>query len=370
MEHRLIQSGAEYGYREKPKAQSPLEHVRVLERVRGQWRVEWIEPNAGLQAFVRSSNIVVPWKERKAFLKEESDWKRLREVSELTWPGHDHPVDDAVTSVLEATGEHVNCYRSGVLTASDASVLERISARAHLNIEIRPPGHVDRDGKVHLPFEQALVIAKAFAKSESDIVLASIASEEARVEEFDRYSTEPTLVLMHLRYMASWSLVRQWAGFDAAREERDNEVERLRRVIRDFELTLRRAGHDDLAAQLERKLDESLTIRRRGSRVRPIGGRATCNRTSCGVPPNLFKNERENIVQISRDKDSAGLDVVTKFRSILIPWLVYEEYDTVRRRKKLNSVTNEVINQVIGTMLALQALLRINELVKLQAILT
>jgi hypothetical protein len=53
--------------------------------------------------------------------------------------------------------------------------------------------------------------------------------------------------------MASWSLVRQWAGFDAARAERDNAVERLRRVIRDFELTLRRAGHDDLAAQLERK---------------------------------------------------------------------------------------------------------------------
>jgi hypothetical protein len=252
MDHRLIEPGVEYGYRERPKAQSPLEQVRVLERIRGQWRVEWIEPNAGLQGFVRSSNIVVPWKKRKAFLKEESDWKLLREASELTWPGHEHPVDEAVTSVLEATGERVGCYRSGVLSG-DAGALERISARAHLIIEVQPPAYVDREGVTHLPFDQALTIAKAFAKSEPDVVLAYIASEEAEIDRMDRSSNEPTLVRMHLRYVASWSLVRQWAGFDAARAERDNEVERLRRVIRDFELTLRRLGHDDLAAQLERK---------------------------------------------------------------------------------------------------------------------
>jgi hypothetical protein len=67
MEHRLIEPGAEYGYREKPKTQSVLEHVRVLERIRGQWRVEWIDPNPSLQDFVKSSSIVVPWKQRRAF---------------------------------------------------------------------------------------------------------------------------------------------------------------------------------------------------------------------------------------------------------------------------------------------------------------
>ena len=42
MEQKQIQLGAEYGYREKPKVHSSLEHVRVVERVRGKWRVEWI----------------------------------------------------------------------------------------------------------------------------------------------------------------------------------------------------------------------------------------------------------------------------------------------------------------------------------------
>jgi hypothetical protein len=229
-----------------------MAHVRVLERVRGQWKIEWIEPNPGLQEFVKSSNIVVPWKQRKAFLKEESNWQHLREASEATWPGPEHPVDNAVTSILEATGERVGCYRSGVLSG-DADAFERISDRAHIPIEVRPPAYVDREGRIHVPFEQATAIAKAFAMSEPDVVLAYIASEEEEIEQMERASDGPMLLRLHNRYIAGWSLVRQWAGFDAARAEREKEVERLRRVISNFELELRRAGHTDLADILKRR---------------------------------------------------------------------------------------------------------------------
>lgn len=253
MDHRLIEPGMEYGYREKPSARGPLEHVRALERVRGQWRVEWIEPNPGLQAFVKSANIVVPWKQRRAFLKEEADRQTLREASEATWPGYEHPVVDAVSTVLESTGEQIWCAQCGILNA-DPDVLERIGQRIGIAIEVRQPGFVDRNGRAHLPFAEALKIAQAFSRSDPEAVLTQVESEEADAERRSResYGSRELDRLEH-RYLASRALVRQWTGFDAARTESRKEVERLRRVIRDFELTLRRAGHDELAAQLERK---------------------------------------------------------------------------------------------------------------------
>lgn len=174
-----------------------------MSTLRGQWKVEWIETNPGLQDFVRSANIVVPWKQRKTSLREESNWQLLREASEATWPGHEHLADDAVTSALEATGEHVSCYRSGVLPG-DSDALQRIGARAHLTIEVGPPACVDHNGVTHLPFQQGVSIAKAFAKAEPDVVLAYIASEEEQSEQSERIHADPSILLMHDRYRAGW----------------------------------------------------------------------------------------------------------------------------------------------------------------------
>jgi hypothetical protein len=216
----------EYGYREKPKRSSTMEHVQAIERVRGMWRVEWIDPNPGLQDFVASSNIVVPWKMRKAFLKEESDWQRLREASEASSPGHDHPVDDAVTTVLEATGDRIWGRSSGVLTG-EPDALEHVGSRAEMILEIVPPALVGRDGKCHLLFERALELAQAFAKAEPGLVLAQISSEEAEMEQMARDRDSVQLRLMHNRYLAGWALARQWAGFDSAVETNAKEPERL-----------------------------------------------------------------------------------------------------------------------------------------------
>jgi hypothetical protein len=72
--------GKEYALREPPRRGIDMERVRVLERVRpGRWRVEWIEPNAGLTDFVKSSNLIVAWKDHMRFLRplHQRSWRGL-----------------------------------------------------------------------------------------------------------------------------------------------------------------------------------------------------------------------------------------------------------------------------------------------------
>jgi hypothetical protein len=246
-----IQLGTEYAYRDKPLVRGSLEHVRVLDRVRGKWRIEWIEPNAGLQEFVSSKNIVVPWKNHKRFLAEERAWQLLREESSSTWPGHQDPVDDAVILVLEATGENIWCARYGVLSG-EISALNRVASRAGIEIEIVAPSFKDSEGAVHLPFAKALKIAQSFAVAEPATVLAQVSAEESDIQRLEREYDSTEMTRLHIRSLAGWALVREWAGFDVAMSDQHKEVERLRRIIQDFELTLRRAGHEDLAKKLER----------------------------------------------------------------------------------------------------------------------
>jgi hypothetical protein len=48
----------------------------------GKWKAEWVDPNPGLVHNVESQNLIVPWRELKAFLREEADKSRLLEQSE------------------------------------------------------------------------------------------------------------------------------------------------------------------------------------------------------------------------------------------------------------------------------------------------
>jgi len=66
-----IHPGQEYGYRDSPKRRDDLQRVKVIEKVRAKWKVEWVEPNPGLQDYVKSVQLVVPWGKRRAFLKNE-----------------------------------------------------------------------------------------------------------------------------------------------------------------------------------------------------------------------------------------------------------------------------------------------------------
>jgi hypothetical protein len=248
--------GAEYGFRQKAVPGSELEHVRVLEKVRAQWRVEWVEPNPGLTDFVKSAQLVVPWKQRRAFLRDEENWRRIREASEVGWPGHEHPVTDAVDEVLLATGEDLATGNSGVLSA-DPGAIQRVCDRATISVPTPLVAYRDSSGSVHLPFESALVIAQAFAAAEPATVLASVESaahdDEATLR--DPYSRSVLLSLMNQR-RAAYALVRQWAGHDAALADRDKEIDRLQGLIHRAVWELRRSDTKPLrvAARLERGL--------------------------------------------------------------------------------------------------------------------
>jgi hypothetical protein len=79
-----IKVGEEYGLREAQQPGSAMQRVRILEHIRGtKWRAEWIEPNPGLKDYVESKHLVVRWKERKVFLRdEESERPELVNESE------------------------------------------------------------------------------------------------------------------------------------------------------------------------------------------------------------------------------------------------------------------------------------------------
>jgi hypothetical protein len=74
------------------------EHVRGLK-----WKAEWIDPNPGLIHFVDSGHLVVPWKEHKAFLKEEADEQRIREHIQAMMNKH----AAAVTAITGETYEEI-----------------------------------------------------------------------------------------------------------------------------------------------------------------------------------------------------------------------------------------------------------------------
>lgn len=55
-------------------------------------------------------------------------------------------------------------------------------------------------------------------------------------------------------FRASWAILRQWAGHDAAVAQRETEIQRLERLIWDAIYALQKAGLDNEAAKLRRAI--------------------------------------------------------------------------------------------------------------------
>jgi hypothetical protein len=250
MDKSKIVPGREYAIRERPH--TDLQHIKVVEAVRsGKWRVEWIEPNPGLIDYVRSRDIVVEWSQRRALLKDEAKARHLAETIALSgYPGPDHPLDTAVSIVIDATGEPSVYAHKGVLHF-ERDALERIAARAAVEVPAHPAGYRDRHGQERLPWTCALELAEAFARSEPSTVLDPIEAEEREMALRVREPAGSYLLPLLTEYRAAWAIVRQWASHDAAialREKRIAELETLltqtmwdlRRPVADYEHIARR----------------------------------------------------------------------------------------------------------------------------------
>jgi len=69
-----------------------------------------------------------------------------------------------------------------------------------------------------------------------------------------RPSKEYLIPLLN-QYRASWAIMRQWCGSDAAVAERDKRIELLERLVWDAIYALQKAGLDNEAARLRRTIE-------------------------------------------------------------------------------------------------------------------
>jgi hypothetical protein len=248
-----IVPGTEYALRETHG--QDLQRVRVVEHVRrGRWRVEWLEPNAGLVDFVRSGALVCRWADRKSFERDERRDAEVRAVTDRSWPGPDHPLDNAVNEILETTGEDLWLHRGVLSGAPDA--IDRVAGRAHYELHGDTAVYTDRPGRRHAPWPVALELAKRFAAAEPRTVLARIEADERKWEVEAREPGNSHVLALLERYRAAWALVRQWASFDADRARLDAEIERLRQLVTRAMWDLRTPDADPqrIAGRLERGL--------------------------------------------------------------------------------------------------------------------
>ncbi len=248
-----IKINTEYALREKPS--EPFQRVKILAHVRGsRWKAEWIEPNPGLVDYVKSTHLVVPWAERKAWLADEEGQRCLRERSEQAGYQRDSPVDNAVVQVFESVGDDVSYWR-GILSGPPEAV-QRVRERARLNTTPNHLDvHIDRHGRCHVSFGEALTLARAFCASEPATVLVDVETTERKWAQEARLPGEEHMAGLLNEYRASWALIRQWAGHDAAVAEREARIQTLERLVWDAVYALQKAGLDKEAARLRRAIE-------------------------------------------------------------------------------------------------------------------
>jgi hypothetical protein len=255
MQKTEIKVGEEYALRETQKADDPFQHVKILQHVRGKkWRAEWIDPNPGLVDYVESQQLIVRWKGRQAFLRDEDQARRLQEDNKRQGYKEDSPLANVLYEVFEATGEKGLTFYKGVLSGPP-DALERVRERSHFDrTKSSLYTYSDRYGTVHIPYVEALELAKAFCKVEPSAVLVKIESSEREWSQEAAHPGKEYMGDLLNEYRASWAIIRQWAGYDVAIAQREAQIKRLERLVWDAIYALQKAGVDAEAHRLRRAI--------------------------------------------------------------------------------------------------------------------
>lgn len=113
MQKSEIQVGKEYALREGKGPDAPVHRVKIIQHVRGKkWKAEWIDPNPGLVDYVESQNVLVPWKEQKAFSRDEERAHQLHADNERHGYKENSPMANVLYQVFESLGENdLSFYR-------------------------------------------------------------------------------------------------------------------------------------------------------------------------------------------------------------------------------------------------------------------
>jgi len=143
----------------------------------------------------------------------------------------------------------------GALIGSPEAV-DRLRTRAGLTGGTQSQvSYVDRGGQLHMAFDEALELARAFCAKEPSTVLVGI---EATEQKWSQEATRPGdsyMVELLNDCRAAWALIRQWAGHDAAVAAREERIKRLERLVWDAVYALQKVGLDSEAGRLRRALE-------------------------------------------------------------------------------------------------------------------
>ena len=253
-----IRVGKEYVLREGKGPDAIIQRIKIISHVRGKkWKAEWIEPNPGLIDYIESQKLIVSWRERKAFFRDEDKARLLEEDNEAHGYREDSPYANVLDQVYSSLGEKDLLFYRGVLSGR-LEELERVKERAKYQPKQESKiAYVDRFGEIHCPYYEALDLAKAFCISEPNTVLINVeATEREWVQKASEPGNEYMLPLLN-EYRASWAIIRQWASYDAALSQKEMRIQRLERLVLDSIYALQKAGQDDEAARLRRAMQKS-----------------------------------------------------------------------------------------------------------------
>jgi hypothetical protein len=209
-------------------------------------------PEPGLIHYVESGQLIVPWKEHKAFPKEEENEERLWEHNTRHGYKVRSPLIAAVEEVFASVGDDVQFYR-GVL-GGPAETIDRVKARAGIASGARSPvAYVNRQGSLRLPIDEALEIARKLCATEP----TSARSNRSKRTRMGSGSPPPGgeyLVDLLDEYRAALALIRQWTGYDPAVAPREAEIQKLEHLVWDAIYALQKAGLDSDTARPRRAI--------------------------------------------------------------------------------------------------------------------
>ena len=117
----------------------------------------------GLVHYVESGQLIIPWREHKAFLKDEENAERQWQHNKRQGYKGDCPIASALLQVFESVGEQIHFSYGSLSGAPEA--IERVKARAGMDPKANSPSaNVDRHGTLHLPFDEALELGRRFTQ--------------------------------------------------------------------------------------------------------------------------------------------------------------------------------------------------------------
>ncbi len=256
-----LRCGEKYGFRERPLFEdAPLQCIQLLKHIRGRkWQVRWIDTHPGLTDYVDSAQILIPWTERKAYLQEERDREAMSLHNESVGFQQDSVLAEAVHDVFENIGDQGHFDVKHGSMSGPIEAIERLRVRAKLTEEelsaATPYSYIERSGRLRLPYERAVNFARAFAMQEPAGILAIIDSRERDYSLSASKSENAYQIPLLNRFRASWALVRQWCGQDAAIAAREQRISYLEKLLWDAVYVLQKSGHDLEAAKLRRRLE-------------------------------------------------------------------------------------------------------------------